>query len=317
MRSRLRVRRAGRRAWGTAPAAVADPPLLESETVRQLERLSLAFLDAIVAGVSGQRAGSSAAAGIEFADYRHYAPGDDLRRIDWHVYGRLRELMVKVAPEEGHHSLAILVDASRSMEYGHPNKLRHARRLAAALGAIALLRADAVRIHTLSDGLVESSDRLEGPGLLMALTEEVGRLPAGRGTDLAASLRAHRRRHEPADLAVLITDALVAPGDLAEALHELAGSSRGASLLHVVDRWEAAVGVRGEIRLRDRETGGWLNVDLSGRTALAYADHFLGFCRAVEEGCAAAGVRYLRAPTHVEPLELLAGDARDIRLVGR
>jgi len=285
--------------------------------VRQLERLSLAFLDAIVAGVSGQRAGPSAATGIEFADYRPYAPGDDLRRIDWHLYSRLGELMIKVAPEEGHNDLAVLVDASRSMEYGQADKLWHARRMAAALGTVALLRADSVRVHVLRDGAVESSDRLEGPGLLIALTREVERLPGGGGTDLGASLRAYRRQQPPVDLAVLLSDALVDPTDLSAALAELADSSRAASLLHVVDRWETGTGLRGEVRLRDKETGGWMDVDLSSRAAAAYQQRFQEFCADVADRCQAAGVRYLRAPTEVEPLDLLTTGARDIRLVGR
>ncbi|HVA22108.1 MAG TPA: DUF58 domain-containing protein [Candidatus Micrarchaeia archaeon] len=296
-------------AAATSPTALraAAPALLDSATMRQLERLSLAFLDAIVTGVSGQRSGPAAAVGSEFADYRHYAAGDDLRRIDWHVYGRLRELMIKVAPEEGHVDLAILLDHSRSMDSGRPTKRWHAQRLAAVLGAVALLRADAVRVHALSDGGVASTDRLDAPRLLVQLTREIERLPAGRATDLPSSLRAYRRRGEPADLAVLITDALTPAEQLGDALAELAAGARSASVLHVTDPREATLRLRGAVRLRDRETGQVVEADVSTQLAAAYAERFRRFCLTVAEGCQTAGVRYLRASTDVEPLDLLAG----------
>ncbi len=299
-----RLRRPGR---GRVTPDGAPPPLLDTETMRQLERLSLTFLDAIVTGVSGQRAGPAAAAGSEFADYRHYAPGDDLRRIDWHLYGRLRELMIKVAPEEGHVDLAILIDGSGSMDSGHPSKLWHARRLGAVLGAVALLRADSVRVHSCSDGRIVSSDRLDAPRLLVALAREIERLPAGTATDLLGSVRGFRRLGERPDLAVLISDGLAGPDGLGAALAELAASARSASLLHVTDPLEAAPRFRGAVRVRDRETGETLEIDVGSKLADAYAERARAFPRQVATRCAAAAVRYLEAPTAVAPLDLLAG----------
>jgi uncharacterized protein (DUF58 family) len=294
-----------------AEAGADGPPLLDSGTIRQLERLSLVYLDAIVAGVTGQRAGPAGATGLEFADYRPYAPGDDLRRIDWNVYARLHELLVKVAPEEGHIDLEILLDASRSMDYGHPNKLRHARRLAAAIGTLALLRADAVQVFVLSDGHAEASGRLETPSMLMTLAREVDRLPAGRGTDLPASIGDYRSASRFADVAVLISDVLVPPESLSAALQELSSAARNSTLLHVVDSSEEATRLRGAVELRDRETGRRLEATVTGATSASYAEQFERFTEAVRERCAAAGVRYLRAPTDVEPLDLLVGAARE------
>src|ERR1700760_3585169 len=131
----------------------ADPPLLSTGDVRKLERLSLTSLSAIEAGFTGQREGPTrTAAGIEFAEHRRYTPGDDIRRIDWGVYGRMRELLVKTAPSESRIWMSLMIDASRSMDAGEPNKLWYARRLAALLGTVALLRSDSVQVHMLADG---------------------------------------------------------------------------------------------------------------------------------------------------------------------
>ena len=166
-----------------ATAAVTGPavaePLLDAGMVRALEHLSLVSLDAIVAGFAGQREGAAGAPGLEFSDYRPYAPGDDLRSIDWNVYARLRELLIKVSPSEGHIAVDLLIDASRSMDYGDPNKLRYARTLAAAFGTVALLRSDSARAWALSDGEAHAGDAMDAPRLLIPLAAEVERLPGG------------------------------------------------------------------------------------------------------------------------------------------
>lgn len=305
------------RAAGTGPAtpAAEEEPLLDGHTVRALERLSLVYLDAIIAGVAGQRAGPTGGTGLEFADYRPYRPGDDLRRIDWNIYERLHELLVKVAPEEGHISLDVLIDSSRSMDWGRPNKLRYARRLAAALGTVALLRADTVRAAVLSDGQAFSTGRLDAPRLLVPLAREIERLPAGRGTDLPASMREYRRSTPLGDLTVLITDALVPPDSLAEALEELASAVPSTGLVHVIDQSEEIPPLRGPVELRDRETGQRLELTVSGGATVSYEAAFDRFCQAVEDHCQAAGVRYVRAPTDVDVLDLLSEPARAAGLV--
>jgi uncharacterized protein (DUF58 family) len=295
----------------------AGGALLDGATVRVLEKLSLVSLDAIVAGVTGQRAGPTRGAGLEFVDYRPYAPGDDLRRIDWNVYRRLRELLVKVAPAEGHIEIDLLIDASRSMDFGASNKLHHARQIAAALGTVGLLRADTVRAWVLSDGRAEPGGRLDAPGMLLLLDDELQRLPAGRGTDLPASLRSYRRLEALADLAILISDAMVPLDSLADALDELASAAHATGFVHVIDRAEVAPPALGPVELRDRETGQRLELTLTGAISTRYRERFERFCRAVEDACQAARVTYLRAPTDVPVLDLLSESARIAGLVSR
>ncbi|MDX6570180.1 MAG: hypothetical protein QOH15_2758, partial [Gaiellales bacterium] len=139
-----------------------DGPLLDAGLLRQLERLHFSTLTAIVAGLVGEREGRARVARLEFADYRPYVAGDELRRIDWSIYRRLHQLVVKIGIEDGRLSLALLVDASRSMRVGRPSKQRAAARLTAALGAIALLRGDQADVHVLGDGHSKRIVRLDG-----------------------------------------------------------------------------------------------------------------------------------------------------------
>lgn len=295
--------------------ANGEEPLLDAADLRQLESLSLAGVEAIVSGFGGQRAGAGRARGLEFVDYRRYTPGDDLRSIDWNVYARLREVVVKASPSEGHVDLALLLDGSRSMQSGEPPKLRYAQRLGAMLGTVALLGSDVVAVHLLADGDSWTAARLTAPHLVTELVEEMAKLPRGRRTDLTASVRAYRRQSPDADLVVLLSDAFAAPADLETAVAELAGAAHAAALVHLVDRGEAATELRGPVELRDSESGERIVVDVTPAVRRSYGERFEREAAHLRELCVANGVTYVRAPTATAPLDLLFDAARGAELV--
>jgi uncharacterized protein (DUF58 family) len=294
----------------------AEPPLLSRDDVRQLERLSLVSLGAIAAGLIGQREGAGRGQGVEFADYRRYTPGDDVRRIDWNVYARLRELLVKTSPQEARVWLSVLLDTSRSMDYGQPNKLRYGRRLATLLGTVALLRSDRVQVQVLSDGGAIAGGQLDAASMLRLLSVEVERLPEGRTTDLARSIRAARAGAEDPELAVLITDAMVPPDDLSAAVSEFARFSRAAALVHVVDPADEVALPIGDVELRDLETAQALRVVITDEVRRGYEDRYREFGARVQAQCRADGINYVAATTSVDPLELLLDMARSATLIG-
>jgi uncharacterized protein (DUF58 family) len=289
--------------------------LIDAADLRQLETLSIAAVDAIVAGFGGQRAGAQRTRGLEFVDYRRYTPGDDLRSIDWNVYARLREVVVKAAPAEGHVDLALLLDGSRSMDDGTPSRFRYAQQLGAMLGTVALLGSDVVAVHMLADGGSWTGARLAAPHLVTELIEEVAELPRGTRTDLAASIRDYRRGAEPADLVALLSDGLADPGALTEAIDELGASGRGAAFVHLVEGATAPAALEGAFALEDRETSEKLVVEVTPRVRVTYEERVQGVSAALKEQCADRGVTYVRAPTDIAPLDLLFGAARDGGLV--
>jgi uncharacterized protein (DUF58 family) len=289
--------------------------LVDAGDLRQLERLSVAGVDAIVAGFGGQRSGAQRTRGLEFVDYRRYTPGDDLRSIDWNVYARLREVVVKAAPAEGHVDLALLLDGSRSMDDGTPSRFRYAQELGAMLGTVALLGSDVVAVHMLADGGSWTGARLAAPHLVTELIEEVAELPRGTRTDLAASIRDYRRGAEPADLAVLLSDGLAEGAALREAIDELGASARGAAFVHLVEGEAAMARLEGAFELEDRETGEKLVVEVTPRVRATYEERLRSASEALKEQCADRGITYVPAPTDVAPLDLLFGGARDTGLV--
>jgi uncharacterized protein (DUF58 family) len=289
-----------------------EGPLLDADLLRQLERLRLTTLTAIVAGLAGDREGRASVARLEFADYRPYVAGDELRRIDWNIYRRLHQLVVKVGAEDGRLSLVLLVDTSRSMRVGEPSKFRATQRMTAALAAIALLRGDQAEVHALGDGHSRPLVRLDGSRQITALVHELERLPESHGTGLEAALADYARGGTSSDIALLLSDAHVPPGELDGALRTLASCGRTAGLVHMVAGDEPDTTLRGAVELRDAESGRVIETSLDEQSAAEYAVRFARFGDAVQERCRELGVRYLRARSDESPLDLLLEHADDV-----
>src|SRR5215470_18502204 len=124
--------------------------LLEGTLARRLERLSLVSRKRLVGQGQGDRRSLRKGSSLEFADYRHYVEGDDPARVDWNIYARADTLFVRLYEEEEVLNVHVLVDSSRSMDWGEPAKLRYGRRLAAALGYVALNASNRLHVWPLS-----------------------------------------------------------------------------------------------------------------------------------------------------------------------
>ncbi|MEO9176086.1 MAG: DUF58 domain-containing protein [Gaiellales bacterium] len=295
-------------------AASDGGALLDGALLQQLERLHFSTLTAIVAGLVGEREGRARVARLEFADYRPYVAGDELRRIDWSIYRRLHQLVVKVGIEDGRLSLALLVDSSRSMRVGTPSKLRAAQRLTAALAAIALLRGDQADVHVLGDGRSRPVVRLDGPRQVSLLAHELERLPESLETGLEEAMQEYARSASRADVVILISDANVPPDELERTLAALSSTARTTCLLHVVAPDELETVLRGPVELRDAETGRLLETAITEGAAADYAERFAGFCQDVRDRCKSNGVRYLLVRSDQDPLDLLLDNASDVSL---
>src|SRR6187200_2988415 len=145
-----------------AQAGAGNDLLFDEAFLRRLEQLELVSRRLTAGRMKGERRSVRRGQSVEFADYRNYSAGDDLRQLDWNVYARLERLFVKLFVEEEDVTVHILVDASRSMDYGEPNKLDAARRAAAALGYLGLAGMDRVSIAFLGDGRATALKPMRG-----------------------------------------------------------------------------------------------------------------------------------------------------------
>jgi uncharacterized protein (DUF58 family) len=228
--------------------------------LRRLEQLELASRRLIAGRMKGERRSLRRGQSVEFADYRTYATGDDLRQLDWNAYARLERLFVKLFVEEEDVTVHLLVDASRSMDYGVPNKLDAARRAAAALGYLGLAGMDRVSVAFLGDGQATALRPMRGKRRAFELFAFLSEPRTERSTGLAQAARAYAARMRGSGPLVLISD-LMDPGYL-DALRDLAGTRSQLSVLHLLAPDELEPNVPPDARLVDNETGH--GVEVSG-----------------------------------------------------
>src|SRR3954451_13566774 len=167
-----------------------DPTVFDEGFLRQLERLGVLMKQPARGGLKGGRRSVKRGQSVEFADYREYALGDDLRQLDWNVYARLERLFVKLFVEEEDVTISFLLDASPSMAFGRPEKLLFAKRAIAALGHIALAGEDRVVLTTLTGRTARRQSGLRGSSRIFRLLSNLSAVqPAEGPTDLLASVR--------------------------------------------------------------------------------------------------------------------------------
>ena len=136
--------------------------LLSEDLMTRLDRLDVLSRKVLAGKLAGERRSKKKGQSVEFADYRVYVPGDDLRFIDWNLYARLEKLFLRLFVEEEDLSLWLLLDTSASMGYGQPDKMLYAKRLAAALGYIGLVNYNRVSVVTFRSGLEAQMTNLRG-----------------------------------------------------------------------------------------------------------------------------------------------------------
>src|SRR5215216_4626418 len=156
------------------------PPLLEPDFLARLEQLELVSRKIFQGRMKGERRSKKKGQSVEFADYRNYVIGDDLRHLDWNLFGRLDRLFIRLFMEEEDLHFYVLIDNSLSMDFGKPTKLHYAKQVAAALGFIGLVNLDRVMMEAFNDRLVQSLPAQRGRRSLWRVIDFLNKLePAG------------------------------------------------------------------------------------------------------------------------------------------
>src|SRR6266404_9411143 len=138
------------------PQATSHPPLLDPQFLHRLEQLELVSRKIFTGAIKGERRSKRKGQSVEFADYRNYVKGDDLRHLDWNLYARLDRLFIRLFQEEEDLHFYVLIDNSLSMDFGSPSKLHYAKQIAAALAFIGLVNMDRVVVEAFNDRLTQS-----------------------------------------------------------------------------------------------------------------------------------------------------------------
>jgi len=283
--------------------------LLTPELLTQLERLELVTRKAFRGRLPGERRSKRKGQSVEFADFRNYVAGDDLRLLDWNMYARLDKLILKLFLEEEDLHFYTLIDTSKSMDFGNPSKLAYAKQLAAALGFVGLMRSDRVCIETLNQPVNRSVPVFRGRRSVWRMLAQIDSLEPSRETNLEQGVRNFCLRHRSRGIVVLISD-LMDKGDFRSALRYFAAQQVDCYVVHLFSQEELHPDVRGDLRLVDCEDQDEAEITASAPVLARYQQTLDSFVREVQQFCSRRGMHYLLANNQLPVSELIAKQLR-------
>ena len=287
----------------------AVEPLLEPGFLRRLDALRLVSRRPVSSPATGSRRSARRGTSTEFADFREYVPGDDLRAVDWNAYGRLEKLFLKLFVDEEDLALHLLLDLSGSMAFGTPTaKSLYAKKLAAALGYVALARADRVSASRLGGASGGPPPLLRGMPGVGALFHTLQSMPVSGEANFTHALGRYAAQAKTPGTAVIFSDFY--DDGWAAGLQALRARRFSVVLVQILTPSEMRPEMGGVVRLADAETGQAQEATLSPATLEQYGERLREFLASLETNARRYGMDYVRLETDMSlehAVRLLSG----------
>lgn len=283
----------------TAPAPTKVDELIGSDLMAKLDQVDVISRKIFSGKLQGERRSKKRGISVEFADYRHYAHGDDLRFIDWNIYARLDRLFLKMFLEEEDLSLVIVIDSSASMHWGNPSKFTYCQRLAMALGYIGLTNQNRVSVYSFDSGEVQPITNLRGRRRTRELGEWLLRLEPGGTTSFNDAMRTVALGRQGKGVLLVLSDFMVKEGYEA-GLRYLAGGGFDTFCMQVLSPEEidpARHGLTGDLRLTDVEDEDVAEVTVSAPLLKRYKENLDAYCGQLREFCIRRGMMHITIDT--------------------
>jgi uncharacterized protein (DUF58 family) len=278
-------------------------PLLDPKFLARLEQLELVSRKIFQGRMKGERLSKKKGQSVEFADYRNYVIGDDLRHLDWNLYARLDRLFIRLFLEEEDLHFYLLIDNSLSMDFGTPTKLHYARQVAAALGFIGLVNLDRVVIEAFNDRLVQSMPPARGRRSLWRMMEFLQKLEPAGPSDLRQALRTFSLKCSGKGIVVLLSD-MMDKGGYEEALRYLVARQLDIYVIQILSQEEIEPEIVGDLKLTDVEDDDVAEITVSAPLLKRYKQNLAAYRAALHEFCTRRGVACLFTSNQV-PFERL------------
>ncbi len=275
--------------------------LLGPELMARLERLQLRSRSRLVGRFGGEHVSKRFGNTIDFADFREYHPGDDFRRIDYHVMARLDQVLIKLYEADDEVTVRLMIDTSASMKIG--GKLDQAKRLAAAMGFVALIGHDAVTVHAFPGG--EPPPRFSGRASIPAFFGYLEQLRPLGVTPFAQATGHLLSQAALPGITVVFSDLLTPEW---RSLIRLRSSGSDVVIVHVLCRDDWDPDYSGDLDLIDTEEGSRLTVSVTEDVARSYRDRVDRWVEKIIAASHGVGARYI--PVDAED------DVEDILLKG-
>ncbi len=282
-----------------------NQPLFTEDFLHRLERLTVAAKHAMPGQTQGERRSPKRGQSVEFSDFRPYVTGDDFRRIDWNAYARLERFFIKLFVEEEDLTVHFLVDTSRSMDWGQPNKLEYGIKVAGALGFVALAGLDRVTVSAVGGS---SSYFPPHRGKNQALTffsflQSLSAPADARPVDPAVQLRAYAAAHTRPGILVLISD-LLNDGWI-EGLRTLASRGYEISVIQLLSPEEANPQINGDLKLIDSEDNSEVEITADYDLLARYRQGLTDWQETLRQFCRSRSIAYVPVETSLPLDDLL------------
>jgi len=286
------------------PSDPAGGDLFSESFLKRLEVLAIVSRKVFAGRLRAERRTKKAGSGIEFADHREYAPGDDLRYLDWGVYVRFGKLLLKLYEEEEDLPIYLLIDCSRSMAMGAPPKIDFAKQIVAALCYVGLANLDRVAVTAFDSRVVARMPPTRGQNRIFRVFQFLRELRPDGGTDLADSIKVFAAQAKRRGVALLVSD-LYDPKGFETGINYLRFNKFDPYVLQVFDPSEVRPKLEGDLSLFDCETGETREVTVTAKVLARYAEAHAAYRVRIEDFCVAKQVPYFAAPTSVPFDELV------------
>jgi uncharacterized protein (DUF58 family) len=287
---------------------------LDPDFVRRLAQLSIVNRRILAGRMRGERRSKKRGLSVEFADYRDYVSGDDLRFVDWNIFGRLERMYLKLFLEEEDRFIYLVLDNSLSMATGQVRKIDYAARCAAALSYVALADMDRVSVNAVTSGGSLSSRPQRGKGQVWRIFDFLEGIEPEGQTDLHSSCRRFCLENRRRGVVLVISDFLD-PAGYQEPLKALAARGHEVFALHVLAQEEVDPELAGDFKLVDIEDASTVEVSANRATLRAYQRQLDAFRSGIKSFCASRGIGYLFTTTGLPFEELILSYLRIAGLV--
>lgn len=281
--------------------------MFDEAFLRKLERLAVLSRRAMAGQLQGERRSPKRGQSVEFADFRPYTMGDDIRRIDWNAYARLERFFIKLFIEEEDLTVHLLVDASPSMQWGTPDKFQYAKRCAGALGYITLAGLDCVTVTSLggaNDGTQAGFlTPRRGKQQALSLFAFLQSLETGGRSALGPRLRKYSASALQPGPLLLISDLFDETWE--EGLRALASRGFEVTILHVLSPDEVDPQLTGDLKLLDLETGAEVEITADYDLLQRYHTGLDAWRQELYDFCRNRGMHYVPLVTSIPIEEVL------------
>ena len=273
--------------------------LLDPSFARELEGLRRKLNVRARSGGGGDHLARRRGGNAEFMDHRPYAPGDDLRRIDWLAFARTGEPVFKLFRTEEDVVMRVVIDASASLAHGQPTKLETGKKIAAAIAYMALAGSERAQVIAATEGVDRMAEPTRGRSALPKVLRELDGITAARGTDLSKSIDSVLLRARRPGMLVIISDFLDS-GPFDAAITRAASAGHDLGLVQVLADDEISPSYDGDFALEDAETGETVDVTVDDAAVRAYTDRLNGLFSALRAIAKRVRAPYVRT-TNREP----------------